>query len=179
MPRERHLELWLGASCQSLVSLTKAYETMGQKLVHDVEMQDGLRILQCITKDTRDIMKPFTEKYKSNNTYGHEISEHLLVSLCPTLNGDEQTRKYKSPYGVLVTLTGLHVYLAHIEGHLTALVPVSQAIWDADLKTAVDMAISNIARMQSWVKNQITVRSPQTLIVPSTALIERGSRWIE
>lgn len=175
--RERHLEHWLGTTYQAIACLSNTYENLIPSLIHDLEVQEGLRILQNITWNTLDLLKPFTEKYHTNNKYGHEISRHLISSVFPDPKNEQHTAKYNSPYGALIALTGLHVYLSNVEAHLTALRPVSQALWDKDFQTAVEAAKSNVQRMQSWVRRQINVRSPQTLVVPSTALIKGDARW--
>ncbi|WQF87695.1 hypothetical protein CDEST_12709 [Colletotrichum destructivum] len=63
-------------------------------------------------------------------------------------------------------LQGLHIYLSHIEGGLNALIPVSQACWDAEFFEAVKFGQESMHRMQSWADQQIKVRAPQTLLVP-------------
>ena len=72
-----------------------------------------------------------------------------------------------TPFTVLETLQGLWVYLANIQGGVAALVPVSQALWDAQFQDAVAEAQETLGRMQAWVSQQMKVRSPQTLLVPS------------
>ncbi|KAK0842525.1 hypothetical protein LTS02_016454 [Friedmanniomyces endolithicus] len=171
--RQRHLELWLGTSYESIRTLGDVFETLVPNLVHDLEVQSGLRVVERINYDTLRVLRPFAERYRTSNEYGHEISRHLRNSLFPAA----KTRQ--NPYEVLITLTGLHVYMANIEAYLTALGPVSQALWDGEFWQAVETAKSNTDRVQKWVRHQLTVRSPQTLVVPSLSLIEEGQRAMD
>lgn len=177
--RQRHVELSMGATYQSIASLVEAYNSLLPSLVHDLDIQDGLGVMQRITHDTLKLLKPFANKYDTANKYGHDISEHLMKSLCPASGSERHMAKYRSQYGVLITLTGLNVYLAYIESQLTTLHPVSQALWDPDFQHAVAEARSNIGRMKDWVIHLITVRSPQTLIVPSGPVGEKGAQWMD
>ena len=63
--------------------------------------------------------------------------------------------------------------------HLSALVPVSQALWDAEFVDAVQGASEEVARMQKWVKQQLSVRAAQTLIVPDLNVLGEDVRWTQ
>ena len=62
---------------------------------------------------------------------------------------------------------GLFSCLADIEAHIIALILAGQALWDPDFNEAISLAKTGVEGMQAWVKHQLHVRSPQTLIVPS------------
>ena len=62
---------------------------------------------------------------------------------------------------------GLFSCLADIEAHLIALILAGQALWDLDFNEAISLAKTGVEGMQAWVKHQLHVRSPQTLVVPS------------
>ncbi|KAK4937352.1 hypothetical protein LTR28_009863 [Elasticomyces elasticus] len=142
--RQTHLELWLGATYESAKLLLETYEDLGARMSHDLEIVAGL-------------------KYNASTQYGATKSRSVRDVLFPTT---DTTNAYEA----MRLLMGLRVYLSNIEGHLTALRPVAQALWDGEFVDAVVEASTNVARMQAWAKYQITVRSPQTLIVPSKML---------
>ena len=70
-------------------------------------------------------------------------------------------------YKVLKTVQSLHMFISNIQAGITALVPTSQALWDAAFTEAVASVGGIMGHMQAWVLYQIKVRSPQTLIVPT------------
>jgi len=161
--RERHIALWLGSTYEAIDLLDKIYEDLMPRLIHDLEITAGLRILCRIAKDTIRILEPFTKKYQASTEYGRTVSKGVRDALFPK---QDETNSYEA----LITLQGLLVYLSNIEGHLTALRPASQALWDGEFLSAVETAAKNIERSKSWTSHQITVRSPQTLVVPSKVL---------
>ena len=105
-------------------------------------------------------LQPYVQKYGENKQRGRHRAHVLRDALFP---GDDCRR---SPYEVLETLQGLAVYLAHIRGSVTALLPAAQALWDEGFVEAVATAQTCLGRMESWVAQQVKVRSPQTLLVP-------------
>jgi hypothetical protein len=70
----------------------------------------------------------------------------------------------------MVALKGLLTCLADIEAHFIALIPASQALWDAGFHGVMAKVKKEVERMQAWAKHQHHVRSPQTLVVPSMNL---------
>lgn len=169
--REQHLALWLGAAVEALKVLSEAFTGLIPSLINDLEVQTGLRVLEQITVQALVILRPHSQKYHTGGNYGHEIWTRLRDSLFPDRNTSH------SSYETLITLGGLHTYLSSIEGHLVALGPVSQALWDPAFVTAVQEAASRVSRMQKWVKQQLSVRAPQTLIVPDTNIIGDDASW--
>lgn len=170
-PRQRHLELWLGVVYESIRSLADFYPSMTQYMGYDKEVQSGLGVMQRITRAAGDALEPMVQKYGTDLKYGRETSEALRQALFP---GAETA---STPYGVILTLTGFVTYTSHIEAQLSALVPVSQALWDGAFLTAVNDAKSCIERVQKWAKHQLAVRSAQTLIVPSSDVIRSDMQW--
>ena len=171
--REQHLALWLSFTVESLVVLSDTFTDLVPSLVNDLEVQSGLRILDQIAMQALDILRPHSQRYHSDGKYGHEILTHLRNGLFPRKGTPH------SSYETLVTLASLQTYLGSIEGHLAALAPVSQALWDPGFVEAVQRATSCVARMQKWVRQQLTVRAPQTLCVPDVNLIGDDARWID
>ncbi|KAI9151419.1 Nitrate reductase [Paramyrothecium foliicola] len=159
--RERQLELWLGETYEAVVQLIEIYEKVIPKLIQDVEVNSGLKVLQHMAENARAHLERPVKKYGENRQRGTHRAHVLREALFPP--EDEP----KSPYEVLETLQGLHLYLSHIEGGLSVLVPASQASWDADFEAAVRAASHAVHRMQSWTDQQMRVRSPQTLLVPA------------
>ena len=61
----------------------------------------------------------------------------------------------------------------HVTGLVDALGPVAQALWDYEgFFEAVQFAKTELGRMQASAKQQIRVRSPQTLIVQARFEVE-------
>lgn len=173
--RKRHIELWLGATEESIELLAKACTDLIPKLTHDLEVLSGLRILHRIATGVLKQLQPCIDKYHIDSRYGREVSVALSGTLFPWHSDDASI----SAYGTLATLQGLLIYLANTEGHLAALGPASQALWDAEFVEAVRKASEGIGRCQAWVKHQITARAPQTLVVPSKATWGREREKVE
>lgn len=159
--RARCLELWLGETYEAVVQLGEIYGDLVPKLIHDPEVEGGLRVLRRLAEDMRRRLAPQVDKYGENQQRGRHRAHILRESLFPS--ADEPS----TPFEVLETLQGLHVYLFHIQGGMVALTPASQALWDGDFESAVGFARQTLDRMQSWTEQQMKVRSPQTLLVPA------------
>lgn len=157
---ERQLELWLGETYETTVQLLSIYTTLIPSLIHDLEVEAGLRVLHRIAEEMNSALKPYVDKYGENKQRGRHRAHILREALFPR----EDCRR--SAYEVLETLQGLAVYLAHIRGSVTALLPAAQALWDEGFVEAVGTAQTCLGRMESWVAQQVKVRSPQTLLVP-------------
>lgn len=162
--RERHLEFWLGATYEAINLLLEICETLSSQLVKDHEVYAGLKIIYKIGEGMRSSMEPIVLRYGERKHYGQSVSQHLRDNLFPA---DHRTT---SPYEDLVTLQSLHMYLSHVEGHITALIPTSKALWDAEFINSVTFCKTEVSRQLALVKQNIKVKSPQTLIVPSMPL---------
>lgn len=160
--RENHLALWLGAVDESVKLFARACTDQLPKMMHDKEVVAGLTTLKRISESAIADLAPFIEKYRADEGYGRAITKALGKTLFPW-----HSQATASAYGTLVTLQGLHIYLANTQGHLVALVPTSQALWDREFSAAVHAIQEKMARCAAWVSHQIVVRAPQTLIVPS------------
>lgn len=158
--RERKLELWLGETYETLVQLLHIYDDLLPRLIHDAEVDAGLRILRRIAEDARSKLEPHAARLGGNRTRGRHRAHILREALFPPDDAHE------SAYEVLEALQGLGVYLSHIESSVTALTPAAQAMWDGEFVGAVGHVKGCLMRMQAWVGHQVGVRSPQTLLVP-------------
>ena len=167
--RGQHLTLWLGTTLETLALFSRACDTSLPTLVHDAEIVGGVRVLKIIADAALADLEPFAKKYAAQRAYGKRLAKSLGEAVFPWR--DES--KTASPYGALATLQGLLLFLANVQGHLSGLGPASQALWDAEFTDAVGKAEADVARCQNWVKQQIGVRAPQTLVVPSR------KRWTE
>ena len=158
--RERKLELWLGETYETLVQLLRIYDDLLPRLIHDAEVDAGLRILRRIAEDARSRLEPHAARLGGNRQRGRHRAHVLREALFPPDDAHE------SAYEVLEALQGLGVYLAHIESSVVALTPAAQAMWDGEFVGAVEHVSGCLARMKAWVGHQVGVRSPQTLLVP-------------
>jgi hypothetical protein len=114
--------------------------------------------------------------YGENKEFGQGVSTALRDALFP------KNERGAGAYEALVALQGLYMYLSHLESHMTALTPASQALWDKDFSDAVAFSHKQISRQQAWVSLQIKTRSPQTLLVPAAPLPEISQRrndWLK
>ncbi|KAL2015210.1 hypothetical protein VTK56DRAFT_6062 [Thermocarpiscus australiensis] len=161
--RERMLELWLGETYETTVQLLEIYDHLIPNLIHDLEVEAGLRVMHRLAAGMRAQLEPVVGRLGENRQRGRHRAHVLREALFPPRDAR------RSPYEVLETLNGLAVYLAHIQSSLTALSPVAQAMWDREFTGAVGGAQACVRRMQSWVRHQIKQRSPQTLLVPVRA----------
>ncbi|RDW64542.1 molybdopterin oxidoreductase family protein [Aspergillus mulundensis] len=158
--RVRWLEMWLGATHESLEMLRQIYNNLIPRLVHDLEIQAGLEVMRRITADIIQKFEPVVARYHESRMYGRQVCERLRSALFPM--DDTQDNSYET----LIVLQSLQMFLGYIEGHLTALSPASQALWDGEFVDAVKFATQEIQRQKAWTTQHIKVKSPQTLLVP-------------
>lgn len=158
--RHRQMELWLGETYETTVQLLQIYEKLIPKLIHDQEVEAGVRVLSKIAEDMRAQLEPQVEKLGEQKQRGYHRAHVLREALFPPENLPRST------FEVLEALQGLSVYLSHIGSSLMALEPVALAMWDNEFSAAVQFAQQCVHRMRAWVKHQLRVRSPQTLLVP-------------
>lgn len=162
---ERQMELWLGETYETIVQLLQIYEELIPRLIHhDLEVEGGLQVLHKLAEDTRVQLEPHVRRLGENKQRGTHRAHVLRQALFPS--PEEDSASPSVAYEVLETLQGLAVYLAHIQSSLTALQPVSMAMWDEEFLAAVQFAQKSLQRMVAWVKQQIQTRSSQTLLVP-------------
>ncbi|KAE8137849.1 hypothetical protein BDV38DRAFT_271133 [Aspergillus pseudotamarii] len=161
--RIRRLELWLGATNQALEVLNDIYKDLIPRLVHDLEVYSGLEIMRRITLGILRKFNPIISRYHESRQSGRKVAANLRDSLFPDVEEGSDA------YEALVALQALDTFLTYIEGHLTALSPASQALWDVEFVDAVEFAQKGIQRQKAWVTQHIKVKSPQTLLVPVAA----------
>lgn len=169
--RQRYLELWLGETQETLNKLDEILSELLPRLLSDSDSHFGIRTLRLICGKVRDRLQPQIQKLGEEKKISQRHASQLLHgALFPTIG--QNSEGHHGPYHVLEALRALQVYISHIEGCLTALTPVSQAMWDSEFFEAVKFATEQLGRMQQWVKHQMQVRAPQTLLVPSLQKIE-------
>lgn len=164
-PRAAHLGLWLASACESMSHLLKVYDMLIPSLLHDLEIESGIRQLRKMTKAMHDDLKRHTEKYSAESESVHtRASRAILEAAFPSRMREERRT---NAYEALVVLQGLMMVLTYINGFLVALSPASQACWDKAFVASVDEAMGGVKRQMAWCTNQLKTRAPQTLIVPS------------
>lgn len=151
----------MGATFESIEILLVIYNQLIPKLVHDLEVQAGLEVMKRITTDILDKFTPLMDRYRGSRQYGRKTAERLRTALFTDAENSSD------PYEALAALQSLQLFMTYIEGHVTALSPSSQALWDGEFMDAVDFAQSSMSRQMSWVKQHIKVKAPQTLLVPT------------
>lgn len=167
---ENHLGFWLSSTVESISHLLFAYDSIIPSLIHDIEIESGLHILQRLTRHIHDLLKVHCEKYRAPTESQHTRASRAILDAAfpPRIHHDRAS----NPYEALSVLQGLLMYLSYIDGFLKALSPAVQACWDASFTKAVAEATQTISRQQAWVSQQIRVKAPQTLVVPSQLLKE-------
>jgi hypothetical protein len=161
--RVRRLELWMGATHEGFEILLEVYKDLIPRLVDDLEVQAGLEVMRRITNEILQQFRPVIDRYHESRQYGRSVAQRLRNAVFPA--ADEAN----DPCEALVALQSLDVFLTYIEGHITALLPASQAVWDSEFLQAVSFAQSSLQRQKAWVSQHIKVKSPQTLLVPMLA----------
>jgi hypothetical protein len=73
-----------------------------------------------------------------SKTYGHRVSAKLRDMLFPAAQ-----KQHLGSYETLATLQALKMYYSHVEGHLLALVPASQVMWDREFITLCSIVVSS------------------------------------
>jgi ferredoxin-nitrate reductase len=146
---------------EAVQELLDIYQDLIPKLVQDSEIEGGLRILSRIVQRMKDSLEGQISRFGEMKKVGRRRAIILREALFP----NEQ--KQDTPYTALETLHAVYVYLSFVSGSLRALLPVTQAEWDAEFRDVVIFSQQSINRMQNWVTQQLKVRSPQTLLVPT------------
>ncbi|KAK2738987.1 hypothetical protein FQN55_009643 [Onygenales sp. PD_40] len=174
--RVRRLELWMGATHESLEMLLEIYDHLIPRLVHDLEVQAGLEAMHSIATEILQTFQPMVDKYHESRQYGRAVALRLRGAIFPRVDEREPAALSDGgrhdPYEALAALQGLDVFLTYIEGHLTALTPASMALWDGDFVNAVAFAQEGIQRQKAWATQHVRVKAPQTLLVPMVRVEE-------
>lgn len=126
-------------------------------------MNHGIKLMRRISEDIRSAIKPYAPTIEADTEIS---SKGTSRTLCDTLF-PERRQGWNQAYEALVALQGFQMYLGHMRGLVVALAPTTQALWDTAFNKAVVYCQTQIERQQAWVRQQIAVRSPQTLLVPS------------
>lgn len=161
---ERMLEYWLGATYKTFQSFDDICQHLIPGLTGaDYEVGEGMRAIHRINNTCIKKLEPSIKYYGIDEELGHAVSENLKKNIFP----NDVLEAIESPaYTTLVVLQGIYLFLGHMEGHMFALQPTSQAAWDKDFADATNFCSVQIERMKAWVKQQMHVRGPQTLLVP-------------
>lgn len=159
-PRVRRLELWLGATYEGIESLSDIYTNLIPRLIHDFEVHSGLQSLLRITDDMLNRLRPMVKRYHESEQYGRNVCHGLRDAIFP------KPESHGDPYEVLAALQSLQLFVTYIHGHLTALAPASQALWDSEFVDAVIFCENQLSRQEAWLAQKIKVKSPQSLLVP-------------
>lgn len=178
-PPIRHLEFFIAATAEGIKVLIEIYDELLTRFSSDNECKGGIRTLREIAVSMQRNWSPIAERYTianrtrsqaHSNHPSESVSGHLRDSLFShSLNGT-------SPYEILVALQGLSMYLAHLESHYVALTPTAGALWSKEVTSSVEFGTMQVGRMKAWVGQQIKVRAPQTLLVPSENAFEEEER---
>ncbi|KAL4939129.1 hypothetical protein BDV06DRAFT_231248 [Aspergillus oleicola] len=138
---------------------------------HDI-IQTGLETLKQITHDAISRFDPIVSRYHESRKYGRRVCQRLRKALFPIEDYSDSSNAYET----LIVLQSLQMFLGYIEGHLTALTPASQALWDREFSETVTFEMGNVERQKAWVNQHVKVKSPQTLLVPQSPPHEMGER---
>lgn len=163
-PRRRFFDHWMDVTLEAIDVLVEICDRLIPELIHDPEVNYGIKIIRRIADDIGQTMRPFAPvKHEMVQISTKGTSRTLCETLFP-----KRRRGWNPSYESLVALQGLLMYFGHLQGLLLALAPTSQAMWNGAFIEAVNVSLSQVDRQLKWVTQQIGVRSPQTLLVPST-----------
>jgi hypothetical protein len=136
---KRRLAPWLGATHDALNTLVEIYDEFIPKLIQDLDIQSGLRLMCNMTHEIIDHLRPYIERYHESRRYSAQISRDLRDSLFSLSRGSDSFR-------VITTLQAVDLFVTYIDGYLTALQPASMALWDKGFVDAVGFAQAQLAR---------------------------------
>jgi ferredoxin-nitrate reductase len=160
--RKRYLEPWLANTYEAIIILLDLYNKRIPPLITDLEILAGLKKLSTITSHIEQSLNPYMYKFAiSKSQHDHSIS----ITLCDALFSTPG--EGPAAYKLLLLLQGLEVYLSHLSGLLTVLLPASAAMWDGEFVGAVKFGMAQVERQLAWVRHEMKVKSPQTLVVPA------------
>ncbi|KAL2166085.1 hypothetical protein VTG60DRAFT_3319 [Thermothelomyces hinnuleus] len=137
--RERHLGSWLGETYETVVQLLSIYDTLIPSLVHDLEVEAGVRVLQRLAGQARTALEPHAWRYctddsaeedneerrrrrrrrRRQSSPGYRRAHVLRRALFPPEDAP------RSAGEVLASLQGLAVYVAHVRVSVSALLPAA------------------------------------------------------
>lgn len=162
--RHRHLDDVLCLFEANNGTLLDLYTRIRSSPDMDTDIRSGLVVMIELATAVQTRFKPFVQQYgkverKENNL--------LVTALFPEM------RLGKTPFDIMMNLQGLHMYLSSMKGWLWTLTPSASAMHDKEFTEAVLFATEMIDKQMAWVQMNITVKAPQTLIVPSANADER------
>ncbi|GAO52237.1 hypothetical protein G7K_6319-t1 [Saitoella complicata NRRL Y-17804] len=158
--RVRHLEDFIGLMIETNITLVELYESLIEKHQTEKEIQAGLKVLRDFARMDLDLLQPVVEKYGWNEKDAKSDSDILRKTLFPP------SRTGSGVFDVLMDMQGLFVFLANMEGIVTALAPAASALLDQDFVDVVQQLQQHVRRQRSWAAEKLKVKGPQTLIVP-------------
>lgn len=159
--RKRYLEFWLAESDEAVNNLLDLYNNSLPPLINNLEITAGLGRLSIITGRIKQALEPHIHRFTISKTQRSGLSASLRDVLFNSPKEGPQS------YRALLLLQSLDLYLSHLSGLLTGLLPASAAIWEDEFHSAVAFSNTQVQRQLSWVKHQQQVISPQTLVVPT------------
>ncbi|KAK3935326.1 hypothetical protein QBC46DRAFT_422867 [Diplogelasinospora grovesii] len=71
--RERQLETWLGETSEAVCTLQDMYSHLLPQVLHDLEIEHGLRMLDSIAGRMRDALKKQVDRYGESEDRGRRI----------------------------------------------------------------------------------------------------------
>jgi hypothetical protein len=60
----------------------------------------------------------------------------------------------------------IFTHLSQVQAHIIVLTPTAGAMWDSEFVETIGFCEKELGRQISWTRNEMSVRAPQTLIVP-------------
>lgn len=159
--RKRYLESWLVTTHEAVIALLDLYDKRLPSLISDLGILVGLKKLSMLTRRIEQRLESYMHKFEVAVPQRLNIS----ISLCDALFF--APKEGPAAYQTLMLLQSLEVYLSHLSGLLTVLLSASAAMWDDQFIAAVKFSNTQVQRQSSWVKHELKVKSPQTLVVPA------------
>jgi ferredoxin-nitrate reductase len=144
----RLLESFIEKLGIDLSTLREMYSRLREK-EKVYELREGMHVLQDITTNMQSSLEPVFGRYGVA-----EKIQNTQVNLEPPKSD------------VLSMLQYIFTHLSQVQAHIIILTPTAGAMWDAEFVETIAFCEKELGRQISWARNEMSVRSPQTLIVP-------------
>ena len=137
--------MYLGNLAQELENLNELYgQLRGQE--SNYEMREGMLVVEDITRAMQSALRPVMVKFNVR-----KLPAHQLMDL---------------PTDLLGVLQMIYSQLAKVEILLIVFMPTAGALWDKEFIEVVDFSTKQLNRQLAWAKQMLSVKAPQSLIVP-------------
>lgn len=146
--KARMLESFIEKFGVDLITLGEMYSRLRER-EKNYELREGMHVLQNITQNMQARLQPIFTRY---GVFEKIQKAELQLDLPDS--------------GVLSMLQYIFTHLSQVQAHIIVLTPTAGAMWDSEFVETIGFCEKELGRQISWTRNEMSVRAPQTLIVP-------------